>query len=115
MADYSGRYWQLFGENGQIFTSPSLFDEELPRGMASADGPELWESDGPNGQVRGIRENVSLEDGTNWTVSVAASLAVLAAIVFVVGRDLLASGDLADYSGTHCEEYWLGRTVLTFD
>lgn len=71
---YSGRYWQVIGENGEIYTSPSLFDVELPGLTAPSDGPAFWEGEGPNGAVRGIRENVSLEDGSTWTVSVAASL-----------------------------------------
>ena len=75
---YSGRYWQIIGENGAVFTSPSLFDAELPQAEAPLEGMSLWEGVGPNEDVRGIRERIILDDGSSWTVSVAASLAALA-------------------------------------
>ncbi len=75
---YSGRYWQLVGENGDVFTSPSLFDAVLPKNMAATEAPTIWEGSGPNGTIRGIRERVTLEDGSTWTVSVATSLNALA-------------------------------------
>ena len=76
---YSGRYWQLVGENGELYTSPSLFDAELPQTEFLTNGPELWEGTGPNGPIRGVGERVVLEDGSVWNVSVAASLNALSA------------------------------------
>ncbi len=75
---YSGLYWQLDGDDGELYTSPSLFDAELISGRAAGQGAEFWEGLGPNGAVRGVQERVVLEDGSVWTVSVAASLNALA-------------------------------------
>lgn len=70
----SGRYWQVVGPNGDIYTSVSLFDATLPIGAPrsqltlndalSADGERL----------RVARQLITLEDGSAWTVAVAESL-----------------------------------------
>lgn len=75
---YSGRYWQVTDASGASYTSPSLFDFELPRETATSGLAEIWEGSGPNGPLRGLRETITLDDGTVWTVSVAASLNRLA-------------------------------------
>ncbi len=76
---YSGRYWQLDSDSGDVITSPSLFDAELVRVRSTSQGAEFWEGLGPNGAVRGVQERVVLENGSVWTVSVAASLNALEA------------------------------------
>ncbi|MDA8587349.1 HAMP domain-containing histidine kinase [Rhodobacteraceae bacterium] len=72
---YSGEYWQITSANGDRVTSPSLFDAQL----SDAEKTEFWESQGPNGMVRGYSERVELDDETVWTVSVASSLSGLVA------------------------------------
>ncbi len=74
---YSGRYWQVIGEGGECYTSPSLFDAQLPKVQATEDGVEVWEGLGPNGPVRGLRERIILEDGSAWTVLVASNMTAL--------------------------------------
>ncbi len=76
---YSGRYWQVNGANGEVFASRSLFDTEfnLPRNMP--DGAYLWSTLGPDGPVRGIRQKISLDEGSEWTVAVASSVSALQA------------------------------------
>lgn len=74
---YSGRYWQVTGADGRVATSPSLFDADLPVPDPSPTSLELWEGDGPTGRVRGLRQLITLEDGTSWTVAVAASVSGL--------------------------------------
>ncbi len=73
---YSGRYWQIVGENGEVHTSASLFDSELRVEQAGAE--KFWEGVGPEGPVRGLREEITLDSGSVWSVSVASSLATLA-------------------------------------
>ncbi len=72
---YSGRYWQISNEEGDLFTSPSLFDFEL---AVDAGRTGLWSAEGPQTMVRGYSEQVAFESGPTWTVSVAASLDALA-------------------------------------
>jgi len=74
---YSGRYWQITGADGSVATSPSLFDVDLPVPEASPTSLELWSGDGPTGPVRGLRQLITLPDGTSWTVAVAASVSGL--------------------------------------
>ena len=88
---YSGRYWQISGTDDQVFTSPSLFDMELPLVQPVSDRAEFWEAEGPNGLVRGIRERVVLDDATIWTVSVASNLGGLAAEQAAMRRSVAAS------------------------
>lgn len=73
---YSGRYWQINNDEGDIYTSPSLFDVELNFDAGKAG---IWNIQGPQAMVRGYSEQVALESGEVWTVSVAASLDALAA------------------------------------
>ena len=72
---YSGEYWQITSVTNQRFTSPSLFDAQLADTGASG----FWNSEGPNGMVRGYSEQVELDDQSLWSVSVSSSLAGLAA------------------------------------
>ena len=73
---YSGRYWQIDGEN-EVATSPSMFDFqfELPEDFPTQ--LHIWSGDGPQNPVRGVRETVTLDDETVWVVSVAGSLEAL--------------------------------------
>jgi len=76
---YSGRYWQLNGPAGEVVASRSLFDTVLPLAEALAPEPQIWTSDGPDGPVRGLRQTITLDDGSRWVVSVAAGVSALQA------------------------------------
>lgn len=75
---YSGRYWQVTSNDGEIFTSASLFDETLAEPGGSPDAPTLWNTRGPeNDRVRSIYQKITYEDGSVWGISVAESRAQL--------------------------------------
>lgn len=69
---YSGRYWQLTGPDGVIFTSPSLFDFSLPTRPAA--GPAFSDHDTLAGVLRVLSRPVTLDGGQVWQVAVAESL-----------------------------------------
>ena len=73
---YSGSYWQ-FDRGNEVVTSPSMFDFqfELPQDLRTE--LHFWDGNGPQNSVRGIRETITLEDGSVWVVTVAESLDVL--------------------------------------
>lgn len=74
---YSGRYWQVTGPDGNVISSRSLFDASLPVNVPSTTGPEFWSGAGPEGEVRGVVQEVKLEDDTAWVITVAESLSAL--------------------------------------
>lgn len=75
---FSGRYWQVTAADRAIYASPSLLDATLPQlatasaslALADAASPEVEE-------VRIAQQEITLEDGSRWTVAVAESLAQL--------------------------------------
>lgn len=72
---YSGQYWQVQSASGEIYFSPSLSDEELPR--PTGQSRELTRSEilGPNAEpVFRIGQWITVEDGSSWHVQVASSL-----------------------------------------
>ena len=76
---YSGRYWQANGPNDEVLASRSLFDSVLPEIATAPTAAEFWTGEGPNGAIRGVRQSITLEDGTPWVVLVANSLDALMA------------------------------------
>lgn len=71
---YSGRYWQVTSNNGDIFTSASLFDETIAEPPTASEVTTLWNTVGPeNEAVRSVYQEITFEDGTVWGVSVAES------------------------------------------
>ena len=71
---YSGRYWQVRANDGDIFTSASLFDATLPAPGGAGDTLRIWNTLGPeNEPVRSAFQRIGFEDGTFWDVSVAES------------------------------------------
>lgn len=75
---YSGRYWQVTGSAGQLYTSTSLFDQVIEEPARSEPGTFVWDSLGPEAEgIRGVNERITYEDGTEWSVSVAESLTEL--------------------------------------
>lgn len=94
---YSGRYWQVTNETGESFTSRSLFDVELPIQVAG-----FWEGNGPQGAIRGYSETIMSEDGTSWTITVAASLGQLAAERAEVQRNVSLAFGFVGALGVAC-------------
>jgi signal transduction histidine kinase len=74
---YSGLYWQASDGQGTLLASRSLFDATLPDEPAAGQAATYWEGAGPDGPVRGIAQQVRLEDGAVWDLRVARSLADL--------------------------------------
>ena len=75
----SGLYWQVQRSDGELVTSPSTAFGQLAVPPDVGSELQTYVGDGPDeGEVRGIHQQVLLEDGSSWTVSVAQSVAILA-------------------------------------
>lgn len=74
---YSGSYWQIFGPDGLELASRSLFDTTLPAPVSANASRQFWQGEGPNGPLRGVHQIVTLEDESEWVVSVGESLSAL--------------------------------------
>ena len=71
---YSGRYWQVTNNKGDIYTSASLFDETIAEPTRTGNEATIWNTLGPDDEaVRSIYQKITFEDGTEWGVSVAES------------------------------------------
>jgi signal transduction histidine kinase len=73
----SGRYWQVVGPQGDVYTSVSLFETTLP---VLPPNPMLVITDAAGAddeRLRLAQQVITLEDGTEWNVAVAESLAGL--------------------------------------
>ncbi len=89
---FSGRYWQVTGTDGQIFTSASLLDATLPGPTAATSTLEVLYAANPEvEQVRLARQLISLEDGSTWTVAVAESMTQLNVERLETRRSLVAA------------------------
>lgn len=87
---YSGRYWQITSEAGNFITSRSMLDAVIS--VPDLAGAEFATQDelSPNQEMmRSLHQMVSLDDGTNWIVTVAESLANLEAERAQIGMSLL--------------------------
>ncbi len=74
----SGRYWQVRGPNGRVFTSKSLLNERLQQPGRDARGRNITDMLAPlEEEVRAIHETVRLSDGNLWQVTVAESRDIL--------------------------------------
>jgi len=67
----SGKYWVVSGEDGAIFKSASLPARYVNQFLQN-DG--FWNSDGPKGQVRGVTETFTFDNGATWRVTVVSSV-----------------------------------------
>ncbi len=77
---YSGRYWQVSSDDGEIYTSASLFDGLIAEPPGNPDTQTLWNTSGPEDEtLRSAFQEITYEDGTVWGVSVAESRAQLVA------------------------------------
>lgn len=91
---YSGRYWQVDGDDSALLVSRSLFDIVLPPPAGATSEPFFWNGQGPNGPIRGVRQAILLEDDSAWVVTAADSLAALAAEQQQIRQSLLAAFSL---------------------
>lgn len=72
---FSGEYWQVETEEGQIVVSPSLVDTLLPQAGTPTGEVIMDDYVGPGGErLRGLQEWLTLSDGTTLHVQVASSL-----------------------------------------
>lgn len=75
---FSGRYWQVTSDSGDIYTSDSMFDQVLQEPTDAKAGARLWDSSGPEGEgLRTVYQKITFEDGTRWGVSVSETLTQL--------------------------------------
>ena len=72
---FSGQYWQVETDLGEVFASPSLEEGRLPQPFSFDDERVSRGFTGPNGEaVLGIGQWVPVNDGARWYVQVASSL-----------------------------------------
>ena len=94
---FSGRYWQVTGPDGQLFTSASLLDATLPgpvdAGVADASSAlNILSVANPDvEEVRLAQQLITLEDGSTWTVAVAETQAELNAERLETRRSLVVA------------------------
>ena len=96
---YSGSYWQAAGPDDIYLTSRSLFDAFLPEPEAPTEARALWEGPGPDDNLRGVHQLVTLDDGSQWVVVVGESLAGLVAEQQRIRQNLLATLGLIGVMG----------------
>ena len=96
---YSGRYWQANGPNQTVLASRSLFDQLFAESGDISTAKRFWNGKGPNGAVRGVRQMITLEDGTSWVVVAADSLAALVAERKSIRQSLLLTFGLVGLLG----------------
>ena len=96
---YSGRYWQAHGPNNLILASRSLFDALFREPEDVSSEKQFWTGSGPDGAVRGVRQRITLENGTSWTVIAAESLAALVAERRAIRQSLLLTFGLVGALG----------------
>jgi signal transduction histidine kinase len=89
---FSGRYWQVTGPDRQTYTSNSLFEATLPDPAVVSEGLTLANTVGPEGEaLRTARQVITLEDGSQWSVTVAESRAGLIAEREEMRRSLIGA------------------------
>lgn len=89
---FSGRYWQVTGADGRIFTSASLLDATLPSPAVATSALAILSAANPEvEEVRLAQQRITLEDGSTWTVAVAETLAELNAERFETRRSLVVA------------------------
>jgi len=96
---YSGNYWQIDGPEQTTLASRSLFDTLFEQDERTSTTPVIWSGTGPNGPVRGIRQLVQLDDGSEWVVTVAETLETLAAERRQIRQNLLLTFGFVGFLG----------------
>ena len=91
-APYSGQYWQVTAPDGQIYSSPSLFEGVLPKPRDLSNQILIGNVRGPEDErLRAVYQIITLEDGSEWMVAVARELAGLIAEREEVRRSLIVA------------------------
>jgi len=89
---FSGRYWQVTGPGGEIFTSGSLLDATLPGPTQAAPALDIRYAANPEvEEVRLAQQLITLEDGSTWRVAVAETVAELNAERLETRRSLVVA------------------------
>lgn len=89
---FSGRYWQVTGPDGEIFTSGSLLDATLPGSAQATPALDIRYAANPEvEEVRLAQQLITLEDGSTWTVTVAETVAELNAERVETRRSLVVA------------------------
>ena len=87
---FSGVYWQIEGDDGALYTSPSLVEALLPAHETNSDAKMIqevvWEDDE---RLLCITQSLTMDDGAQWRVQVAMSLATLEQERAVLRQSLL--------------------------
>lgn len=97
---FSGRYWQITAPDGTVHTSGSMFDAALKEPFGTPNSVTLRSITGPEGEpIRSAYQNITLEDGSVWGVTVAESLAAMAAERHQTRRSLLLAFALVGMLG----------------
>jgi signal transduction histidine kinase len=87
---FSGRYWQVVGPEGQLYTSASLFEATLADLPVKSDSLTVTDSLGPESeQLRIASQVITLESGIEWNVTVAESRSGLIAERIEMRRSLI--------------------------
>ncbi len=74
----SGRYWQIIGPEGEIYTSTSLLEATLSADDPTGPDMVIHDAVGDDGEpYRMAHQMITLEDGSRWNVAVALALAGL--------------------------------------
>lgn len=77
---FSGDYWQAIRADGRILVSRSMADALLSVAPAVEVGADIQNIAGPAEQtLRALSQEIVLDDGSNWTVTVASSTATIEA------------------------------------
>ena len=88
----SSRYWQVVGPDGEILTSASLLDALLPIPETSDVTLTVRDATSPDlDRYRVAHQRITLEDGSEWSVSVAEGIAPLEADRAATRRSLLVA------------------------
>ncbi len=89
---FSGDYWQAVSSDGRILVSRSMSDALLSVSSPSDGGNEIEEIAGPAQQtLRALSQEVMIDDGSTWVVTVASSTASIDADQLELRRRLTIS------------------------
>ncbi|WP_139254530.1 ATP-binding protein [Litoreibacter albidus] len=87
---FSGRYWQISSDDGRVYTSSSTFGFTLQEPQGGPEDLSIASISGPEDErVRSVFQQITLEDGSVWNVSVAESLTALTKERMQTRRSLL--------------------------
>lgn len=88
---YSGRYWQVTDSQNNTTASRSLFDSLIAEHADVTHETQLWTEAGPGENIRLAQKIVTLENGTDWIVTVAESLFTLDSESQQIRQSLMAT------------------------